>query len=122
MRFAFSLETVPVPKERVRVVRGGSYTPKRVRDYERSVRLAAMAYAPKGWDKTGPMQLTVRMFTRRAYVDSGIAIGDVDNLAKSVLDAMNGVAYGDDSQVVDLQATKAVDRARPRVEVEVRRV
>lgn len=31
---------------------------------------------------------------------------DVDNVAKSVLDALNGVAYADDKQVVDLRVTK----------------
>jgi Holliday junction resolvase RusA-like endonuclease len=31
---------------------------------------------------------------------------DVDNLAKSVLDAINGVAYKDDNQIVDLVARK----------------
>jgi len=31
---------------------------------------------------------------------------DVDNLAKSVLDALNGVAYVDDQQIVTLNATK----------------
>lgn len=31
---------------------------------------------------------------------------DVDNVAKSVLDALNGVAYKDDSQVVGLTVTK----------------
>lgn len=31
---------------------------------------------------------------------------DIDNLAKSVLDALNGVAYVDDAQIVRLQATK----------------
>lgn len=32
--------------------------------------------------------------------------GDLDNLAKSVLDALNGVAYYDDSQIVGLEAVK----------------
>lgn len=31
---------------------------------------------------------------------------DVDNIAKAVLDALNGVAYGDDSQVVELTVKK----------------
>ena len=31
---------------------------------------------------------------------------DIDNVVKSTLDAMNGVAYGDDKQVVELSATK----------------
>jgi Holliday junction resolvase RusA-like endonuclease len=33
--------------------------------------------------------------------------GDVDNLAKGVLDALNGIAWDDDSQVVDLRVIKA---------------
>ena len=34
---------------------------------------------------------------------------DVDNLAKFVLDSLNGVLYDDDSQVVTLNATKMYD-------------
>lgn len=45
---------------------------------------------------------------------------DVDNLAKQVLDGLNGVAWDDDSQVCDLHVTRRYDRARPRVVVEVR--
>lgn len=32
--------------------------------------------------------------------------GDVDNLMKSVLDALNGICYLDDSQVIDLRGLK----------------
>jgi Holliday junction resolvase RusA-like endonuclease len=32
---------------------------------------------------------------------------DVDNLAKGVLDALNGVAFADDSQIVELHVTKS---------------
>ena len=116
MRFAFSVEVVPVPKARAGRNHGRAYVDKRTLEYQRAVRLAATVHTPKGWSKEGAMMVVIRSYTKTARRV------DVDNLAKSVLDAMNGVAYGDDSQVVDLQATKAVDRARPRVEVEVRRV
>ena len=33
--------------------------------------------------------------------------GDIDNYAKSVLDALNGVAYKDDKQIVRLDLEKA---------------
>jgi Holliday junction resolvase RusA-like endonuclease len=41
---------------------------------------------------------------------------DLDNVAKAVLDAINGIVYVDDAQVINLVATKryATD---PRVEV-----
>lgn len=43
---------------------------------------------------------------------------DADNVAKVVLDALNGCAYGDDKQVVKLEVIKRYD-VHPRVEVEL---
>ena len=41
---------------------------------------------------------------------------DIDNIAKAVLDALNGVAYRDDTQVVELQMRKKYSD-RPRLEI-----
>lgn len=46
--------------------------------------------------------------------------GDLDNSLKAILDALNKRAYQDDSQIDELHAYKYLDRANPRVEVEVR--
>lgn len=43
---------------------------------------------------------------------------DIDNVIKSVLDGLNGVAYEDDKQVVELHAEKYYDLT-PRVEVKL---
>ena len=43
---------------------------------------------------------------------------DTDNIAKIVLDSLNGIAYPDDSQVVDLQVLKRYCE-NPRVELEI---
>ena len=32
--------------------------------------------------------------------------GDIDNLSKSILDGLNGIAFEDDSQVAELHASK----------------
>jgi len=39
----------------------------------------------------------------------GRTVPNLDNLQKLILDALNGVVYGDDRQVTDLQATKRYD-------------
>lgn len=41
---------------------------------------------------------------------------DIDNIAKAVLDALNSVAYRDDTQVVELQLRKQYSE-KPRVEI-----
>lgn len=42
---------------------------------------------------------------------------DADNIAKVICDALNGVAYGDDTQIVSLTVMKEYTDAEPRVEV-----
>jgi crossover junction endodeoxyribonuclease RusA len=46
-------------------------------------------------------------------------IGDLDNRLKPVLDSLNGTAWVDDSQVVELHAFRFDDKESPRVEVEI---
>ena len=44
---------------------------------------------------------------------------DIDNLAKSLLDGMNGVVFKDDSQIVSLHCTK-VYASEPGVDIMVK--
>jgi crossover junction endodeoxyribonuclease RusA len=46
--------------------------------------------------------------------------GDLDNRLKVLFDALQGVVYANDSQIVEIHAFRFEDRPRPRVEVEVR--
>ena len=55
---------------------------------------------PKSWSKK-----------KRAQAEQGEIVprgrnGDIDNVAKSILDALNGFAYEDDCQVVRLTVSK----------------
>lgn len=43
---------------------------------------------------------------------------DLDNI-KGLLDAFTGILYEDDSQIVELRIRKGVDRANPRIELQV---
>lgn len=49
-------------------------------------------------------------------------IGDLDNTAKAVLDALKGRVFVDDSQVVELHMHRHDDKTHPRVEVSVSEV
>jgi len=94
----------PVPKARPRfTVAGGkpiAYTPTRTRDAELDVaqafRIAARGVPPL----TGRVSVEIDFHFSRNRGKGH----DVDNLSKTVLDALNGLAYADDSQVVHLDA------------------
>lgn len=46
--------------------------------------------------------------------------GDLDNKLKVLFDALQGVVYANDGQIVEIHAFRLEDKIRPRVEVEVR--
>lgn len=45
--------------------------------------------------------------------------GDLDNYAKILIDSLIGIAYVDDSQIVEIHARRFDDKKNPRVEVEI---
>jgi len=46
-------------------------------------------------------------------------LGDLDNILKATIDALNGIAYRDDDQVTEIHAQRYEDKRAPRVEVSV---
>lgn len=106
----------PHPKERAQVVRdrrgrSHSYTPATTMKAEG----ALQATARLRWPKVRPVKgrWTVEL---RFYRDSRRRC-DLDNLAKTVQDALNGVLWVDDSDIEVLVLSKHVDRAKPRTEL-----
>lgn len=97
--------------------RGIAYTTASARKYKNTAKLSAMAQL-SAWHRGahtpphGDVSVTVHVYRPRAQ-------GDLDNTLKVLLDALNGIAYVDDSQVISLHAFRHDDKARPRVEIEV---
>lgn len=123
MKVKFTIPGVPVPKARPRVVRGHTYTPKKTKDYETLVKDVYKATVGEYLGDSA-IVATIDLYfpIPESYSKSKkqrIAAGeikhtkrpDVDNCAKAILDALNEVAYRDDSQIVESRITKhyAVD-------------
>ena len=72
--------------------------------------LAKQAMTKSGFGKVekNDVSITINFYfeTRR---------GDIDNCCKAVMDAMTGIIYGDDSQVMSLHLYKHKDKDSPRV-------
>lgn len=115
----------PAPKGRPRVVRlpNGAvrtYTPRATVAWEEDVRLQALASRP-AQPIEGPirLELTVVLLRprsapkRRVWPDRR---PDLDNYTKTVLDALNGLYWRDDAQIVELAARKIYGEP-PRIEI-----
>ena len=78
--------------------------------FRHAVRMIAMAQAVT--PIIGPVAVFLDVYRPRRR-------GDLDNLLKATLDALNGVAYRDDNQVEQITAVRYDDKRAPRVEVSV---
>lgn len=82
-----------------------TYTPVQTIEYERQIRQAYTAAGGGMISKTNPICIAVEARFIKACSSKKKAPTlkpDIDNIAKIIMDALNGVAYKDDSQVVDL--------------------
>lgn len=104
----------PVPKARPRFGKQGNvYTPARTKQYEELV-----AWKTKEVIKeplTGNVAVYIKVYVK------GDVFPDLDNIAKSILDGMNKVAYYDDKQVACL-AVQRIKSREEKVEVELEEV
>lgn len=104
----------PIPKARPRVINGYAHTPIRTARWEDTIGWSARA--------AGVEPLAGDVSVMVAFRRKGKQRADVDNLLKSVLDGLNGIAFADDKQVVELHATVQYGCASPGVMVTVKEV
>ena len=117
----FEIEGKPVGKGRPRFKRMGNfvqtYTPASTAEYEKLVKLRFQNAGGQITDK--PVKIEIVAFfappksTRKKAKAEMLANRilpvkkpDCDNIAKIVLDALNKIAYKDDSQVIELSVKK----------------
>lgn len=127
----------PVAQGRPRFARRGNfvttYDPKKSRDYKDTVYSIAVEKRPDNLLE-GPLSVKIKAFKgipksfskkKMADAEAGILLPvtkpDCDNYAKGVKDALKGVIWRDDSQVVRLVIEKMYS-AIPRLEVEISEV
>lgn len=119
MMYMITIPGQPVGKGRPRFSKFGVYTPEKTAKYEKQVR-DIWCHAYSGQMVHGPVSVDIIAYYRipaswskqkKADALAGKirpeVKPDVDNVAKVVLDALNGSAYEDDKSIITLTATKA---------------
>ena len=119
----FTVGGPAVPKQRPRMGGRRAYTPKKTKDYEQKVR-QAFSDAYHGdvpvYEADTPVRASIQVIQgvpqswskkkREAALANQLAPtsrnGDLDNIAKSILDALNECVYHDDCQVTTLVISK----------------
>lgn len=112
-RVVFSVNSEPVPKQSYRAVRGGGYTDPRVTAWQRSIAKEAREAMQGCAPFAGPVSMRV------LFRLGNVRRVDLDNLNKAVCDALNGIVFVDDAQVVNLLLLKQINRDDPGIDVYV---
>jgi Holliday junction resolvase RusA-like endonuclease len=123
IQIMFTVSGQPHGKGRPRFARRGNfiqtYTDAKTSSYEDQIRF----YALQAMGSSKPLEtalegfIYVRLPVPKSYPKKRVVAclngsewpckkPDLDNVVKSFMDAMNGIVYGDDSQVVEIHTTK----------------
>lgn len=97
-RIHISIPGTPVPTPRPRVTKYSVWYPRRYTDWVKIVK----DYAALAVDEPTDHNVSVRI----DFCYPRAHLADIDNLAKGVLDALAGIVYHDDRQVIRVIATK----------------
>lgn len=116
------------PKQKGTKVFARHFTPKQTRDFERAV----TEYALPNFERplTGPIAVDVLAVLPRPqrYKDGACRWPDnekgkkpdLENIMKAIFDALNGVAYLDDAQIVSTRSLKVIAAASEKPHLRVR--
>lgn len=130
MQVEFTVDGKPQGKARPRVMKGYTYTPRNTVLYEEQVR-TEYARQTNSYRFADDRLLCLQIWAympipkstpkaKRELMLSGhirpAKRPDLDNILKAIADALNGIAYHDDAQLVDMRATRWYSDS-PRVEV-----
>lgn len=134
MRFTFNI--TPVPQGRPRFVKRGNfvqaYDPKTSKEFKCKLKELAKGFHMTPSERALKVSIVFHMSipkssTKKFHEDAVKGIQkhikkpDTDNLCKSTLDALTGIFWKDDSQIVELHLSK-IYSDNPRIEMEMTKV
>ena len=123
MQIEFIIEGKVKPKQSFRYTRfGHKYTPRDVKQYARDIQYSFYAKYPKWLPSMffeKPLRAEIEVYikmpqsfskTKKQRAIAGeirpLIKPDVDNCTKNIFDALNGIVYPDDKQIVELSVKK----------------
>lgn len=111
--FLFTLEGEPRTWKRTNAYSGRRLTPKGQRQHQQALGWAALERRPARWPLDARYSVEIGVFLSRRTTS------DLDNYAKNVLDAPEGIAWHNDRQIDRIEVTRHLDTEQPRTVVHI---
>jgi len=124
-RYSYQFDISPVQKARPRFFAKGSfrgaYTPKKTREFETKLALLAQEQHV-GPPLIPPLKVKTEFVVKRPITVKRTVLSvkpDLDNLIKSLFDALNGIVWMDDVQIVELVSLKRYTEKQERPHIKL---
>lgn len=134
----FTVDGNPVGKQRPKATKVAGYiqiyTPAKTRNYEAYIKMCYKRDCPNAYFAEGALRVDIKVFVqmpqsmskkKQIQALSGelrpTVKPDFDNIIKTLCDALNGIAFKDDKQIVDATYSKHYAEV-PRVEMSIENI
>ena len=114
----FTADLEPVPFKRVMTCGKRRFNDTRYSEFKRDLALVARIAMQGRAPLCGKIKLTVVFYKLRPHDLTSRNWGDLDNHIKALLDALNGIAFQDDSQITEITALKQCSQPRIHIRLE----
>lgn len=115
MKMEIKLEAVPLARPRINTATKGRYLPARSQDFREQFQWLLLNEDQIAAPYKKPLKVELHFY--KPVKTTVQKYGDIDNLAKAVLDACNGILWLDDSQIIELHCYK--HKGEGKIEMEV---
>ncbi|MBO4779471.1 MAG: RusA family crossover junction endodeoxyribonuclease [Selenomonadaceae bacterium] len=113
IKFTAPLEPVPFPRPASNGKR--RFNPRYYTDFKDALGLFAKIAMDGRAPFTSAIKITVHVYKK--IIPTALTFGDWDNHGKAISDALNGICYVDDKQIVE--AHIYLHKGTPRIEIEL---
>ncbi len=125
IKFSAHILPVPFPRPRFNSDTKGVYNSARYTDFKNAIGLIARRAMDGRAPFTGEIKIHADFYRHKPRPKKGAKpqvsfIGDGDNYLKAVMDALNGICYRDDRQIVDFSGRKIF--GEPHIEIELEEI
>lgn len=114
MKIVAEITPIALARPRVNTTNRGRYLPARCKKYMEELALLVRA-SYQGKPLEVPITVTLHFY--KPIKPTARTFGDIDNLAKAVLDACNGILWQDDSLIIEMHCYK--HKGAGKIEMEV---
>lgn len=119
IKFVAKIKPVPLARPRVNTKTKKTFYPQRSKNFKNALGLIGKMAMRGKKILTGKLKVTIDLY-KNCKIDSQ-SFGDVDNHQKAIFDALNGICFVDDSQIIKVICNKHKDKFE-RIELKIEEV